>query len=109
MGPAKYSLKELEPEHAPGVTRREVISKRKQNAGLTIVAADVEGAHDWHAHDTSDEVVYVIEGRGRYTFRDAEVTYEAGDFIFIPRGVEHKNVALSGNVRVIAIFNPAIY
>ena len=47
----------------------------------------------WHHHDEEDEMFLVIDGRFRMEFRDREVWIEEGEFIVVPRGVEHRPVA----------------
>jgi mannose-6-phosphate isomerase-like protein (cupin superfamily) len=51
------------------------------------------GEFVWHHHDDEDEMFLVIEGRFRMEFRDREVWIERGEFIVVPRGVEHRPVA----------------
>lgn len=51
------------------------------------------GEFVWHHHDDEDEMFLVIEGRFRMEFRDREVWIEEGEFIVVPRGVEHRPVA----------------
>ena len=47
----------------------------------------------WHHHDEEDEMFLVIDGCFRMEFRDREVWIEEGEFIVVPRGVEHRPVA----------------
>ncbi|CAA9461405.1 MAG: cupin domain, putative [uncultured Rubrobacteraceae bacterium] len=51
------------------------------------------GEFVWHHHDDEDEMFLVIDGRFRMEFRDSEVWIEEGEFIVVPRGVEHRPVA----------------
>ena len=51
------------------------------------------GEFVWHQHDEEDEMFLVIDGRFRMEFRDREVWIEEGEFIVVPRGVEHRPVA----------------
>jgi mannose-6-phosphate isomerase-like protein (cupin superfamily) len=51
------------------------------------------GEFVWHHHDDEDEMFLVIDGRFRMEFRDREVWLEEGEFIVVPRGVEHRPVA----------------
>lgn len=59
----------------------------------------------WHAHESEDEMFYVIRGRFRMDFRDRAEWIEAGEFVIVPRGVEHKPFA-EDEVEVM-LFEPA--
>jgi mannose-6-phosphate isomerase-like protein (cupin superfamily) len=63
------------------------------------------GEFVWHHHDEEDEMFLVVDGRFRMEFRDREVWIERGEFIVVPRGVEHRPVA---EVEVsVMLFEPA--
>src|ERR1700677_2605607 len=47
----------------------------------------------FHHHDNEDEMFLVVKGRFRMEFRDRHVWIEEGEFIIVPRGVEHRPVA----------------
>ncbi|HTY84246.1 MAG TPA: cupin domain-containing protein [Silvibacterium sp.] len=52
----------------------------------------------WHHHDHEDELFLVVKGRFRMEYREPEGRerhewIEPGEFIVIPRGVEHRPVA----------------
>ena len=51
------------------------------------------GEFVWHHHDEEDELFLVVKGQFRMEFRDGEVWVEEGEFIVVPRGVEHRPVA----------------
>jgi len=51
------------------------------------------GEFVWHHHDEEDELFLVVKGRFRMQFRDEDVWIEEGEFIVVPRGVEHRPVA----------------
>lgn len=63
------------------------------------------GPFVWHHHDDEDELFYVIKGRLRMEFQDQAVDVAAGEFIIVPRGVEHRPVA-EDEVEVM-LFEPA--
>lgn len=58
-----------------------------------VKLARFEGPYIWHSHENEDEMFYVVEGRIRIELRDRTEELEAGDFLIVPRGVEHKPVA----------------
>jgi mannose-6-phosphate isomerase-like protein (cupin superfamily) len=51
------------------------------------------GEFVFHHHDHEDELFLVVDGRFRMEFRDHHEWIEKGEFIVIPRGVEHRPVA----------------
>ncbi|HEV2915381.1 MAG TPA: cupin domain-containing protein [Pyrinomonadaceae bacterium] len=52
-----------------------------------------QGEFVWHHHESEDEMFLVVKGRMLMRLRDEEITVEEGEFIIIPRGVEHMPVA----------------
>ncbi len=58
-----------------------------------LKAAKIKGAFVWHHHENEDELFLVVKGRLQMKFRDRDVIIEEGEFIIVPRGVEHCPVA----------------
>lgn len=52
-----------------------------------------KGEFVWHHHDNEDELFYVVKGSFDMHMRDKIITVNQGEFIIMPRGVEHKPVA----------------
>jgi mannose-6-phosphate isomerase-like protein (cupin superfamily) len=44
----------------------------------------------WHRHETEDEMFFVVKGSITIRLRDGDVRLGEGEFVIIPRGVEHK-------------------
>ncbi len=61
--------------------------------GQHVKLVRLSGEFVWHHHDDEDEMFLVVDGRFRMEFRDREVWIERGEFIVVPRGVEHRPVA----------------
>ena len=53
----------------------------------------LKGEFVWHHHEAEDELFLVIKGTLLMKLRDGDVRIEEGEFIIIPRGVEHMPVA----------------
>lgn len=58
-----------------------------------IKAVKLKGDFVWHHHDNEDELFLVTKGALRMKFRDREAIVREGEFIIVPRGVEHCPVA----------------
>lgn len=58
-----------------------------------VKAVKFKGEFLWHHHDYEDELFLVVKGTLRMCFRDRDVIVREGEFIIVPRGVEHLPVA----------------
>src|SRR5207302_2763755 len=54
-----------------------------------VKAVKLKGEFIWHHHDNEDELFLVVKGRLRMKFRDREAVVREGEFVIVPRGVEH--------------------
>jgi mannose-6-phosphate isomerase-like protein (cupin superfamily) len=61
------------------------------------------GEFVWHHHDIEDELFLVVKGTMRMLFRDRDVMVLPGEFIIVPKGVEHMPVAEGGEVHVVLL------
>jgi mannose-6-phosphate isomerase-like protein (cupin superfamily) len=61
--------------------------------GQHVKLVKFEGEFVWHKHDSEDELFQVVKGRFCMDFRGRQVGLEAGEFLIVPRGVEHRPVA----------------
>ncbi len=61
--------------------------------GQEIKLAKICGEFPWHQHESEDEMFLAVRGSFRIEFRDKTVELNAGDFLIVPRGVEHRPVA----------------
>ncbi|HTS12399.1 MAG TPA: cupin domain-containing protein [Candidatus Limnocylindrales bacterium] len=58
-----------------------------------VKVVKLKGEFVWHHHDAEDELFLVVKGRLRMRFRDRDVMVSPGEFIIVPKGVEHLPVA----------------
>ena len=65
--------------------------------GQLLKLVKFQGPFTWHHHENEDEMFFVVKGRFRMDYReedlDREIWIEEGEFIVVPRGVEHRPVA----------------
>ena len=72
--------------------------------GQYVKLVKFKGPFTWHHHEAEDEMFLVVKGRFRMEFRELSddttepgqqrgVWLEEGEFIVVPRGVEHRPVA----------------
>jgi len=73
--------------------------------GQQVKVTKLKGAFLWHQHEHEDELFLGVKGHFRLEFRDKSVDIGPGDFIIVPRGVEHRPVA-EEEVEVV-LFEPA--
>jgi mannose-6-phosphate isomerase-like protein (cupin superfamily) len=73
--------------------------------GQHVKLVKFQGEFVWHDHAAEDELFLVVRGSFRMEFRDRSVTLNEGEFLIVPRGVEHRPVA-EREVEVM-LFEPA--
>ena len=61
--------------------------------GQHVKLAKLKGEFLWHHHDDEDELFLVVKGQLLMKFRDKDVVLNEGEFIIVPKGVEHLPVA----------------
>ena len=73
--------------------------------GQHVKLVRLKGEFVWHHHEDEDELFYVVKGRLLMRLRDGDITLDEGEFLIVPRGVEHQPVA-EEEVHVL-LFEPA--
>jgi len=58
--------------------------------GQEVKLVKFKGPFTWHHHDHEDELFYVVKGSFVMELRDKNITLQEGDFLVVPRGVEHR-------------------
>lgn len=61
--------------------------------GQEVKLVKIKGEFPWHQHDSEDEMFLAVRGTLRIEFRDRVVELSPGEFVVVPRGVEHRPVA----------------
>ena len=77
--------------------------------GQQVKLVKFQGEFVWHHHDAEDELFLVVDGSFRMEYREngqeRAIDVHAGEFLIMPRGVEHRPVAAE-EVQVM-LFEPA--
>ena len=73
--------------------------------GQQVKLAKFLGPFDWHHHAHEDEFFMVMKGQIEIHLRDKVVTLQPGEFLIVPRGVEHRPVA--NEEAEVLMFEPA--
>ncbi len=73
--------------------------------GQEVKLVKFHGTFVWHHHEREDELFLGVRGRFRVEFRDRAVEINPGEFIIVPRGVEHRTVA--EDEAEVLLFEPA--
>lgn len=58
--------------------------------GQMVKLVKFQGPFVWHHHDHEDELFYVVKGSFDMEFENETVTINQGEFIIVPRGIEHR-------------------
>ena len=61
--------------------------------GQQVKLVKFKGEFVWHHHQHEDELFYVVKGSFDMQLRGEVITVNAGEFLIMPRGVEHRPVA----------------
>ncbi|MBN1116897.1 MAG: cupin domain-containing protein [Bacteroidales bacterium] len=59
-----------------------------------VKLAKIKGEFVWHKHEKEDEMFYVLSGELKIELRDKVLTLNPNEFAIIPKGVEHRPVAI---------------
>jgi mannose-6-phosphate isomerase-like protein (cupin superfamily) len=73
--------------------------------GQEVKLVKFSGEFVWHHHAEEDELFLGIAGCFRVEFRDHVATVQPGEFVIVPRGLEHRTVA--DREAAALIFEPA--
>ena len=66
---------------------------RRRYNGNEVRVSKLKGEFVWHSHAGTDELFLVLKGALTIEFRDGVRTLGPGEFLVVPRGVEHRPVA----------------
>jgi mannose-6-phosphate isomerase-like protein (cupin superfamily) len=70
---------------------------------MQVKLAKFKGEFMWHHHDHEDELFLVHKGTLLMRFRDRDVRVGPGEFIIVPRGIEHLPIAESDECEIVLL------
>lgn len=62
--------------------------------GHDVMVVKVKGEFVWHAHPDTDDLFLVLKGRLDIEMPDATVSLGPGDLYVVPKGVQHRPIAV---------------
>src|SRR3546814_8935333 len=68
-----------------------------------VKLAKFSGQFHWHHHEHEDELFLVVSGRLPMGLRTGDIDLDAGEFIIVPKGIEHRPAALTDECSVILL------
>jgi mannose-6-phosphate isomerase-like protein (cupin superfamily) len=103
MAPTKINLLEAVDRTIDEVFRPYVVGDVND---AQVKVAKFGKVFEWHAHDEEDEAFFVLRGRTAIDFRNGAVELGEGEFLTVPRKVEHRPRSLTREP-VVLMFEPA--
>lgn len=73
--------------------------------GQLVKLVKFKGPFVWHHHESEDELFLVVSGSMHMESPDGRINLEPGEFLIVPRGVEHRPVA--DEEAEVLLFEPA--
>lgn len=58
-----------------------------------VKLAKFKGEFVWHKHDNEDELFFIVKGKLLIKLRNQDIHLQEGEFIIIPKGIEHCPIA----------------
>ena len=103
MAPSKINIVEVADRKIKKVFHPFIVGDVNESQ---VKVAKFGATFDWHAHDNEDEAFLVLRGRIAIDFRDGVAELDEGDFLVVPKGVEHRPRSLS-HEPIVLMFEPA--
>lgn len=94
----EQDLADFRPEWQTTVSTAYLVGELNESYVKVVKA---QGEFVWHHHEVEDELFLVVKGRLLMRLRDREIRLEEGDFLVVPRGVEHQPVAEEAQLLVV--------
>jgi mannose-6-phosphate isomerase-like protein (cupin superfamily) len=103
MAPRKINLLEAADQRIKAVFQPHIAGDVNDSQ---VKIAKFGEVFDWHSHPNEDEAFLVLRGRIAIDFRDGAVEMDEGEFLVVPKAVEHRPRSLTTEP-VVLMFEPA--
>ena len=103
MAPRKINLLEAADQRIKAVFQPHIAGDVNDSQ---VKIAKFGEVFDWHSHPNEDEAFLVLRGRIAIDFRDGVVEMDEGEFLVVPKAVEHRPRSLTTEP-VVLMFEPA--
>ena len=103
MAPRKINLLEAADQRITAVFQPHIAGDVNDSQ---VKIAKFGEVFDWHSHPNEDEAFLVLRGRIAIDFRDGVVEMDEGEFLVVPKAVEHRPRSLTPEP-VVLMFEPA--
>ncbi len=109
MQPFKSSPTPENTRAIPGAVFNFLVRGEQTGESFSLIQIDVQrGAEPpAHVHQREDESYYVLSGSIQYYVSDQEILANAGDYVYLPKGVTHQFQILSDRARLLMWISPA--
>ena len=77
----------------------------RESNGQHVKLVKAHGEFEWNKHEDEDEMFLVVNGEFDKELRNQTISVKTGEFIIIPRNIEHKPIVK--NEAHLILFEPA--
>lgn len=88
-----------------------LVTKKTNGLDITmaLVRLPVGSLPERHIHENSDDIIYVLEGRGSmWVDGQGDIPLQKGDFLRIPKGVEHQPRNIEQDLLLYNVWFPSL-
>lgn len=83
------------------------VLETSEHTQIVIMSIQPGGEIGSEVHPDNDQVLYLVEGRGRVVLNKQEADFKAGDIVLVPAGTEHNFIAADdAPLKIITTYSP---
>ena len=78
-----------------------------EHTQVVIMSIEVAGEIGKEVHPDNDQILYLLSGQGRAILNGVESSFEAGDLVLVPAGLEHNFINIGSEpMKIITSYSP---